>query len=246
MEQADFLRRIEDLSARCERANILTNTTFLTPAEQALAAERLRRKPGCRFALHGGGEDCERKVLFFLPDWQEEVSAGDAIDAIELQASFGTPSHRDYLGALLALGVRREWLGDIRIREQSAWVFCLPSVTRQLLELRQAGRVSVHAAQVPLASVPAPVYQRKALSFTVQSLRLDAVAGELFGISRTGAARKIAEGAVSLNYLPCLKPDAAVSEGDVISLRGTGKGVILSLGGQSRKGRQYVHAERYL
>ena len=245
MTDNDYLRRIDDLKNRCERAGILTHTTFLTPAEQAQAEQVLQRS-GCRYDFHGGGADCERKVLFFLPDWQEEPAPAEIIDAISFQASFGSPGHRDYLGALLALGVRRQWLGDIRIDGQNAWVFCLHTVTAQLLTLEQAGRVSVKAKQLSLEEVPAPLVQRKALSFTVQSLRLDAVLGELFSISRSSAAKRIAEGAVSLNYLPCLKPDAQVQPGDVISLRGMGKGAITALGGQSRKGRQYVHAERYL
>ena len=242
--ESELLRRIEDLKSRCERAGVLTHTGFLTPAEQAEAVQRLHQ--GCRWVLHGGGTDCERRVLFFLPDWMEEFDPAAQIDAIGFQASFGTPGHRDYLGALLALGVKREWLGDLRVDGDRAWLFCLPSVTEQLLELRQAGRVSVRGERAALEEVPMPVLQKKALSFTVQSLRFDAVLGELFSVSRTLAAKKIREGAASLNYLPCLKPDAPVAPGDVLSLRGSGKGVIVSLGGQCRKGRQYVTVERYL
>ncbi len=245
MEQ-DFLRRLEDLAGRCDRAGILTHTSFLTPAEQAQAAAWLKRLPGCRHAFSGGMEDCERKVLFFLPDWMEEPEPESELDGIALKASFGTPGHRDYLGALLALGVKREWLGDLRVDGENAWLVCLNTVTERLLELEQAGRVSVKAERIPLSEIPAPVYHRKQLRFTVQSLRLDAVLGELFQISRTAAAKKIAEGAASLNYLPCLKPDMPVGEGDVISLRGMGKGVVTGLGGKSKKDRQYVYCERFL
>ncbi len=244
MEQ-ELARRIEDLLGRCARAGVLTHTGFLTPAEQAEARARLTRS-GCRWVFSGGGADCERRVLFFLPDWMEELDPSGEIEAIHFQAAFGQPGHRDYLGALLALGVRREWLGDLRVDGEDAWLFCLPSVTTQLLELRQAGRVSVRAERVDPEVVPAPALQKKELRFTVQSLRFDAVLSELFSISRTLAAKKIREGVASLNYLPCLKPDAPIEPGDVISLRGMGKGVVVSLGGQSRKGRQYVIAERYV
>ena len=94
-----------------------------------------------------------------------------------------------------------------------------------------------------LAEVPSPVISTKALSFTVKSLRLDAVTGAMFGLSRTAAAEQIRLGAVSLNYTPCLRADAPVKAGDVISLRGRGKGRLKATGGRSRKDRLFAEAE---
>ena len=245
MEHEALLKRIDDLVRRCEKANLLTATTFLTPAEQGAVVSYVNRLPGCRMVLHGGGPDCERRVAFFLPDWLEaaDFEPGEAMAALRIDAYYGTPGHRDYLGALLGLGVRREWVGDIRVDGQTAWVFCLPSVAEQLAGLEQAGRVSVKAAVVPRSAVPEPERKRKEVKFTVQSPRFDAVLGESFRLSRTQATKLIAAGAACLNYLPCLKNDAPVSEGDVISLKGYGKATVAELGGQSRKGRLFVTAE---
>jgi len=77
------------------------------------------------------------------------------------------------------------------------------------------------------------------------SPRLDAVCAGMFRLSRGEAARQIAAGAVHLNYAECLKPDAPVSEGDVLSLRGAGKGRLLEIGGSSRKGRLFLTTEIY-
>ena len=87
---------------------------------------------------------------------------------------------------------------------------------------------------------------RKPLSFTVKSLRLDAVTGAMFGLSRTAAAEEIRMGLVSLNYAVCDKTDAPVAAGDVISLRGHGKGRLTALGGRSKKDRLFVEAEVFL
>ena len=245
MEHEALLRRIEDLYRRCEKTNHLTSTAFLTPAEQAAAAQHAKTLPGCRMVLTGGQEDCERKAAFFLPDYldPEDFDPGEEISALRVDAYYGTPGHRDYLGALLALGVRREWVGDIRVDGQTAWVFCLPSVAGQLAGLEQAGRVSVKAAVIPLSDVPIPERRRREVRFTVQSPRFDAVLGETFRLSRTQAVKLIAAGAASLNYLPCLKNDAPVAEGDVISLRGHGKATVAEIGGQSRKGRLFVQMD---
>ena len=245
MEHEELLRRIDDLYHRCEKANIVTNTTFLTPSEQAAAGQYVRRLAGCRYLFHGGQEECERKVLFFLPEWIEEADFDPAeyIRAVRIEAFFGTPGHRDYLGALLGLGVRREWVGDLRVDGQTAWVFCLPSVAEQLASLEQAGRVSVKAAVVSLSAVPVPERKRREVRFTVQSLRFDAVLGETFRLSRTQATKLIAAGAASLNYLPCLKNDAPVTEGDVLSLKGHGKATLAEIGGKSRKDRLFILME---
>ena len=245
METNDFIRRAEDLAARCERTSSVTATAFLTPAERA----ELHNAPSLRGAAvvcSGGGTDCERVCAFFLPFYltAEDFDPSEHISAVHFRSFFGEPGHRDYLGALLALGVRREWVGDIRIRGAEAWVFCLPSVVKTLAELDRAGRYTVRGEEIALADVPEEETKTETLSFTVQSLRLDAVTAGLFRISRTSAAELIRLGSVSLNYVPCLHPDAAVHDGDVLSVRGKGKGTVTGTGGRSRKDRIFVTAER--
>ena len=244
MEQ-ELLKRINDLARRCERAGMVTSTTFLTPAEQSEVANYVNRIPGCRMVLFGGAADCERRVAFFLPEWLEEgdFEASEELRALRIDAYYGTPEHRDYLGALLGLGVRREWVGDIRVDRQTAWVYCLPSVAEQLAGLEQAGRVSVKARVVPVTEVPEPERKRREVRFTVMSPRFDAILGETFRLSRTLAAKQIAAGLAFLNYLPCQKTDAIVKEGDVLSLRGKGKATLAEIGGQSKKGRLFVVME---
>ncbi len=245
MEREQLCRRLQDLSARCDKTDSIVVSTFLTLAEQADAAAWAKRACKCRLCFFGGNRDCERKAAFFLPiDCDEEdVPFSEYLSAVEIRASFGSPCHRDYLGALIALGVKREWIGDIRIKDQTAWVFCLPSVSGRLSELTQAGKISVKASVTDICHVPEPETKRKRVTFTVQSLRFDAVAAETFHLSRTSAAKQITAGLACLNYAACLKTDAPVKEGDVLSLRGCGKAEISEIGGNSRKGRIFVSAE---
>ena len=130
MEYEALLRRAEDLQGRCERQNMLTSTPFLRPAEQAAVLAWARTRAGCRMVLRGGHAECERKAAFFLPDYldEENLDLEEEISAVALRAYYGEPGHRDYLGAILAMGLRREWIGDIWIQGQDALVFCLPSV----------------------------------------------------------------------------------------------------------------------
>ena len=248
MENSDLLRRAEDLQRRCEKNGVLTATHFLTPAERFQLERWAKTQPGCRLVFSGGHPDCERTVGFFLPDWLDEewLPLDEQICALELSVPFGNPGHRDYLGALLGMGIGRERLGDIWVKDGSAVVFCLQGVEKHLLSIDKVGRDAVRARLLTLTEVTPPERKVKKKSFSVQSLRLDAVAGGLFDLSRSEAARQVEAGTVSLNYEICDKCDAPVHEGDILSLRGKGKGRIIGLGGTSRKGRQFVEGEIYL
>ena len=249
MENDELLRRAEDLARRSGKNGEITHSLFLTPAEQARIKKWAQSGAEGRVLFHGGREQTERRAAFFLPYWmdEEDFDPSDYIRCVEAVSGFGEPGHRDYLGAALGLGLDRQWLGDIWINGGTAYIFCLPSVEGHLLSsLDKVGRFGVKVRSVSLGEAPAPEVRRRRVSFTVKSPRLDAAAAGLFSLSRTECARLIAAGDVSLNYEPCLRPDAAVKEGDVLSLRGHGKGEISAFGGLSRKGRMFLECEKYV
>lgn len=246
MENDELLKRGEDLARRCEMKDCLTASGFLSPAEQQLLKNHppLRRS---RMVFRGGHEDSERAMAFFLPDYMEEddLIEGEHISAVKLSAAFGTPTHRDYMGAVLAMGVSRDRVGDIIVDGDVAYILCQNSIKSHLLSMDKVGRWSVKAIEPELSEIPGRRLKCKSISFTLMSLRLDALCSGMFRISRSEAARQIKAGNVNLNYIQCLKPDAAVREGDVISLRGRGKGSFKEQCGSSRKGRTFVEAEIY-
>jgi len=247
--ESDLLRRAGDLDRRCTRTASVTSTAFLTPAEAAAVSRWADRGAENRLLLHGGVPGAERRAAFFLPDWLEEDAFDPAehLRAVACTARFGAPGHRDFLGAILGLGVERDRIGDILVSGETAHILCLPTVEPfLLLNLEKVGRWGVRARAVPLSAVPAPQRETEPLRFTVAAPRLDAVCAGAFRISRTKALEAIAAGLVSRNYEPCLKPDALCAAGDVLSLRGRGKCELTSLGAeQTRKGRLFVTAEVY-
>lgn len=246
MENDELIRRAEDLAERCERSASVTHTGFLTPAEQYALNKWGNPQSDCVMLLCGGHADCERQAAFFLPYYMEADSfnASEYISAISVKAHFGEPGHRDYMGAVLGLGIKREWVGDIWVKGDTATIFCQPSVERHLIDgLDKVGRYGVKTAKLALNAVDAPERKVKHVSFSVKSMRFDAVTAGMFNLSRTSAAGYIAAGDASLNYSQCFKADAPVKQGDVISLRGCGKGVVGEEGGMSKKGRTFVNAE---
>lgn len=247
MENNELLKRAEDLRSRCERSCSLTHTQFLTPAESYEIAQWAKNRPDCNLVFSGGSADCERTMAFFLPYYMDEESfePSEYICAMEITAHFGAPGHRDYMGAILGMGIGREWLGDIQVRDNVAYIFCAPSVLEHLLGIEKVGRCGVKTRRLELSQVPVPERKMKEVSFSVMSMRLDAVAAGLFSLSRSDCAKKIGEGCLMLNYKETLKCDAAVKPGDIISLRGVGKGEITGTGGSSRKGRLFVYGQVY-
>ena len=113
----ELIRRITDLASRCSRSASVTHTGFLTPAEVFRIEHWSPSGMNCGMLLHGGVDSAERRVAFFLPEWMDvdTFDIGEYLCALEFTARFGSPGHRDYLGAALALGIGREWIGDIII-----------------------------------------------------------------------------------------------------------------------------------
>ncbi len=248
MERQELFARLRELHGRAARRGEVSCTGFLTPAEQAWAEADCRQAGLDGLVLWGGNAQSERKMAFFFPDWADPAEYPfDEVSGVRLTARFGAPSHRDVLGSVLALGVERRAVGDIAVAGEQVWLIALEPVARLIAQsLERVGRSAVRAEPIPWQQVPAQAAELRPVRFTVQSLRLDAAVSGLFQLSRTEAQAAVTGGRVSLNHLECQRCDTRVGEGDVIALRGAGKGRICACGGVTRKGRVAVEGERWV
>ena len=186
-----LMRRVEEL---CR------TTGFLSDREQALAQAALNRE-GCDFArFQGGWPDAERKVLCIEPpdSWPEEPIAVLHFTAPQ-QGGSAVPGHRDYLGAILGLGLDRACLGDILpdpADARSVYTFVLEDKADFIASnLTEAGRSPVHVERcnaVPEEILRGP--ERQTQDATVSSLRADTVLAAMMRISRSIAAQAIQGG----------------------------------------------------
>ena len=231
-----------ELSQRCKKTYCVTGTGFLSPEEQAEAEAAFSRRTD-KPVFFGGYDKAERKAAFFLPEFETNIT--DRIVCIRLIGSLQKLSHRDYLGAVLGLGLEREAIGDILPGKKEAYLYCLPAAGRLIEEsLIKVGKQNVLAEAVSLSAAPIPVIQTQAERFTVKSVRFDAVVAGLFHLSRTEAAERIARGDCSLNHRQMLKPDVPIKEGDTLILHGKGKGTVKEIGGKTKKDRVYIVCAR--
>ena len=231
------------------RRNIPASTCFLSPRELEMARYLFGEEPG----LHafGGYGEAERKMLVYLPDYLEEDSLWEE-DAplVCLRASFfegDTPSHRDFLGALMGSGIAREAVGDICVGRGSCDFFVTSEIAPYIIQnFLSAGRTRLHLKQIPLSQAQIPEPEVKVIRDTLASLRLDSVIASGFRIGRSLAAQYVGAGKAAIDGLPCEKPDKAVSEGAKISVRGLGKIKLETVGGNTKKGRISVVIHRYV
>ena len=248
-EERVLLARTLDKYEQCQLRGMPTHTAFLSPAE-AVSAEELLHAAGAHtgYAFSGGYDGAERRMLFFLPDWQEEPETTEAMAF--LRASFhdeGALTHRDVLGSLMALGVTRESLGDILVSGRSVDLIVSAEVARYLADnWSSAGRTALRVTQISAEELSVPVQKVKEIRDTVATLRLDAVTAAGFSMSRGKAAELIAAGRVQKNHRETTKGDTGVAQGDVISARGLGKFEVAEVGGLSKKGRTGILLRRYL
>ena len=248
-EDRVLLAKLWDKITAGMRKNIPANTCFLSPREQEMANYLF----GCAEGLHffGGYPDAERKMLVHLPDYLEESALYEEDSpCICLRAAFfqgDSPSHRDFLGALMGAGVARETVGDICVGEGSCDFFVTAEIAPYLLQnFTSAGRTKLHLERIPLTDACIPEPEVKEIKDTLASLRLDSVISSGFRIGRSLAAQYVTGGKAAMDGLPCEKPDKPVSEGTKISVRGLGKMKLVKVNGKTKKDRISVVIHRYV
>lgn len=231
------------------RKNILAYTCFLSPREQEMARFLFGELEG----LHafGGYEEAERKMLIYLPDYLDESALTDGDSPLVcLRAEFyhgDSPSHRDFLGALMGAGIGRETVGDICVGRESCDFFVTAEIAPYVEQnFISAGRTHVRIACISLDQVQIPEPEVKEIKDTLASLRLDSVISSGFRIARSLAAQYVTQGKAAIDGLPCDKPDKTVAEGAKISVRGLGKIKLAAIHGKTRKDRISVTIHRYI
>lgn len=248
-EDRVLLARVWDKISAGMRREIFANTAFLSPRE----LEMTRYLFGDAQGLHsfGGYADAERRMLVYLPEYLDEscLTSEDS-PVVCLRAVFyegDSPSHRDFLGALMGAGIARETVGDICVSKGSCDFFVTAEIAPYILqEFTSAGRTRLRLAAIPMDQVQIPEPETRQIRDTLASLRLDSVISSGFRVGRSTASDYVNAGRCAINGLPCTKGDKAVSQGDKISVRGLGKIRLTAVNGQTKKGRISVVIDRYV
>lgn len=247
-----LLARVMDKLELARQRDVPAHSFFLSLGEKELVARMLAATGQPRHVFWGGYSGAERTVCAFLPDWQQpeavmEDESGPLKAVTLFCQSDAALTHRDFLGAVLGLGITREKVGDLLVSQGRCQAVVLEVAEHILLtQLSHVGRQKVRVSPCPLSALTPPEKNVKVIRDTVATLRLDAVASSGFSLSRSKMADLISSGRVTLNGRECDKPDRLIAQGDVLACRGLGKCMATEVGGQSKKGRVMLVLERYL
>ncbi len=155
-------------------------------------------------------------------------------------------THRVFLGSLMNLGIERYVIGDIIVRDKTAYVFVAERMTEHILgELTRVKHTQVSVERVD--EPPEDIKPRfEGVNLIVSSLRLDLIISKVYRLSRQAAKECFSDGKAFLNGKLCTNPAASVKEGDVLSVRGFGKFVFRQVDHETKKGNLAVRVDRYV
>lgn len=240
--------QMSELAQRSLREGQPLWTDFLDPTEREQAQAVLSWVTGIRYNSFGGYQTSERRRLVVYPDYY-------ITQTIEPELSFltitpGTSAqlnHRDYLGAIMGLGLKREKVGDLLLNDNNCQLVVVPQLVDFIkVNLTKVANCKVEVEEIDPEQLTPPDLREKIIKSTVASLRLDAVAALGFSDSRTKMAREIKALRVKVNWKTVNNPDSLVVLGDTISIRGRGRVIFRELTGTSKKGRTGVLLARLL
>ncbi len=247
----EFLaKRIIDLADQSYRTGLYTYTGFLNQQEQAVYDSVRKDATPVKATLFGGVEGCERQVLRFGDEESLGYDAGFPICCIEIRPLIEKFSdaltHRDYLGALMHLGIDRSTLGDIMIRDKTAYLFCLDKMASFIVDnLDQVKHTHVKCRlleEMPEAVRP----QLQAVKLIVPSMRLDVVIAKLYHLSRSQSIALFHEKKIFVNGRGQENNSGILTETDVVSVRGHGKFICDGISGETKKGNLNIQVSKYV
>ena len=249
--------KIEDKARQCSENSMITNSVFLDMHERSVVSAMKNPFGDTKMYFYGGFDDAERNVAVFMPEYITDAPVDyfnicpddDPIAVIEIEKDKFSHAlgHRDYLGALMGLGIKREMAGDIIVSENGCRMAVLAKIAPFVAEnLGKAGRGTLKAKIIPPSQARDGV---KAVgtpdSFTVSSMRLDSVVKNAFRLSRGDASDAIESGVVYVNDVECTKPDKKIVGGDKIVFRRKGRIIVGDCSSVSKKGRIIVEITRF-
>lgn len=224
------------------------HSDFLTPPvlEDALLA--IKKLSDVEALVQGGYPQAERcRLSIGNPDVLSSASDAVAVLSISGNFTFDPASHGDFLGAVLATGIRREKFGDILLQgEKGAQIIVVPELVDYVVSsLTQVRNVPVSCSPIPLLALEFQPPRTKVLKSVEASLRVDAIASAGFQMSRSKLVNLISSGDVRVNWSEVTKNGTLLKTGDIISIKGKGRVQVGEIK-TTRKGKFAIDLIRYV
>ena len=229
------------------RNHEIKSTDFLNPYELKCVKDALNHIKGeLIYAEYGACESAERKCVLMYPWYMdvEEIESPISLLCASGNFKFKEISHRDYLGSIMGLGIRREKIGDIHVHENS----CHFAVKSEIADFLHMNFSKVSSNSVDVGFIGREEFlcgeqEFKIKNFTVSSLRLDCIISGIYNIPRGEASKMVSSERVKVDFEPAVSSSKNLGEGSLISVRGKGRAIVERINGSTKKGRTSVTAK---
>jgi RNA-binding protein YlmH len=202
-----------------------------------------------RVSIHKKGlnENCEKKIVCIAPNSFELLETKFPVKYFEINGKnkFKKLEHKDFLGTIMSLGIKRELMGDLIVKDS----ICYGIIKEELLELLKekielVGKIPVKIQEIGELKIPDNEFKERVE--ILASLRLDVLVSEIIQKSRTEAIKYLEAGEVFLNYEVEKKNSKLISEGDTLTIRKKGKFIIEKILEETKKGKIKVSIKQYI
>lgn len=237
-EEKDFIDQVLGWAEQVREQYAPKLTGFLNPREAEIIRMLIGKEGDVRVSFFGGGENAERKRAILYPDYYtpDEEDYEIAFYQLSYPSKFATIDHRQVLGTLMSLGVKRELYGDIWIAGETVQ-FAVERTIAAYMEanLTKVGNIGVKCRSISSDQITEVNESWKELPITSSSLRLDNVIANAVSFSRQKSQMLIGQGRVKVNHRQIESSSYELKQGDVISIRGTGRIKVLAIDGKTKR-----------
>lgn len=248
-ELQQLRNRFRDLADKSFSQNLFTFTNFLGLNEQDVFWKMERELCHAGYVLYGGAQETDRRMVRFGNVEELGYEVDFPIVCVHIQpllVKFADDlSHRDFLGALMNLGIERSTLGDIRVGEKEAYLFCLDSIAEYICEnLTQVKHTHVKCKIVD-AAMEVPEEKPEQKQVQVASMRVDAVTAKVYNKSRESCLELFRSQKVYVDGRLCENNSRLLKPGETVNARGYGKFLVLGEARETRKGKLALEVAIY-
>lgn len=245
-EEREFIDQAVDWKAYVETTYAPKLTDFLDPREQQIIKTIICEHGDVTVSFFGGAENNERKRAILAPDYFHAAHDDFKVTLYEIDypVKFVTIEHRQVLGSLMSLGLKRGKYGDILFDGDTVQFFATKEISDFIeMELKSIGRAQIRLQELPLEKAITVADSWQDLSVTSSSMRLDTIISSIYPISRQKAQLLIGQGLVKVNWTVIESVSFECGEGDTLSVRGFGRVKIAAIEGKTKKDKWRILAK---
>ncbi|MGM0395790.1 MAG: RNA-binding protein [Bacillota bacterium] len=232
------MRRLLDLIQSVIKYHKTAVSDFMDPYERRMSESILNRFQDIAFAYDGGPEEAERKCIIIHPEYLYIGDNENPLSYLKVTGQLEGLNHKDFLGAVLGLGITREKIGDILVYDDCSIIIVKKEIKDFiLLNFEKAGNATLKISEIPRNYLEYPEPDFIETRKFVSSLRLDVFLSAAYNLSRSESMSLIKSGKTKVNWEKTEKADRVLDPGDVVSVRGKGRTILYGIEGISKKGR---------